>query len=143
MNYFETKVKYRKIDDKTGKEKIVTEKYLLDAVSFTEAETRISEELSKFISGEFVIMDIKRSNITDIFNEFEAEIWFKGKINYISVDESVGREKKITQYMLIMADDIDGAFGNLKHSLSGMVIDYEIESISDSKIIEFYPYKAK
>ena len=65
-NWFECKVSYEKMME-NGMQKKVTEPYLVDALSFTEAESRIIEEIRPFITGEFTITDIKRARISEIF----------------------------------------------------------------------------
>lgn len=138
-NLFECKVKYQKIDEQSGKEKKVTEKYLIDAVSFTEAEARIYKEMESMIRGEFMIMDIKRASFTEIFTN-EGDIWYKGKVTFISVDEKSGKEKKVSNQVLVMANNVDDAFKNIKEGMGTMTVDFVIDSITDSKILDFFPY---
>ena len=144
-NWFECKVKYTKIDDKTGKEKKVTEAYLVDAVSFTEAEERIYNELKQYISGEFTVTGIRKSNYTDIFPFETAECddrWYKCKVTYISVDENAGKEKKVANYMLVIANTVEEASARIKLGLSGMTVDFEIVSVTESPIVDFFKHEA-
>ena len=87
-NWFETKVRYSKMGE-NGTEKMVTEPFLFDALSFTEAESRVIEEITPYITGEFTVSDIKRSKYSEIFfSEAEsAYLWFKGKVTCITIDE--------------------------------------------------------
>ena len=139
-NWFECKVRYTKIDDKTGKEKKVNEPYLVDAISFTEAEARINKELEAYISSEFTVTNIRKANYTDVFTNEDGDRWFRCKVSYISVDEEAGKEKKVSNQMLIMASNVKDAYDKLQDSLSGMTIDYEINSITESPIMDFFPY---
>ena len=56
--WFECKVRYDKTME-TGLLKKTTETYIVEALSFTEAERRFIEEMTPFISGEFTVTDIK------------------------------------------------------------------------------------
>ena len=93
--WFECSIRYEKTME-SGMNKIVTEKYLIDALSFTEAEARIIEEITPFISGEFTVVDIKRANYSELFpcDEEAADRWFKCKLIFITLDEKSGAEKK-------------------------------------------------
>ncbi len=138
--WFECKVKYTKTDENTGKDKKVTEPYLVDAVSFTEAEMRMNEQMSQIISGEFSINDIKRVNYTDVFNYEEGDRWFKCKVTFVDIDQASGKEKKVSNYMLVLADDIDQAYDRLQESLSEMIVPFEVPSIMESPIMDIFPY---
>lgn len=94
-NWFECKIRYEKTME-NGLVKKVTEPYLVDALSFTEAEKRIIEEMTPFISGEFTVSDIKRANYSELFTSSEdaADRWFKCKLFFITLDEKNGTEKK-------------------------------------------------
>lgn len=140
QNLFECKVKYTKIDEQSGKEKKVTETYLIDAVSFTEAESRIYNEMESMISGEFLITGIRKANYTDIFPFDDGDRWFKSKISYVSVDEEGGKEKKISNQILVLAGDVKDAWDKIHESMKGMTVDYEINAIAESPILDFFPY---
>ena len=108
QTWFECKVKYVKIDD-DGRERKVSEVYLVDAVTFTDAETRIIQQLQTMVRGEFVVDNIKKSNIVEIFPYEEGEWWYKAKIAIVTIDENAGKEKKINNYFLVAADVEDEA----------------------------------
>lgn len=139
-NWFECKVKYEKIDEQSGKTKKKTEPYLVDSISFTEAETRITEQMESMISGEFNITNIKRVNYSDVFNYEEGDRWFKCKVVYVDVDEASGKEKKTSNYMLVLADNVDHAYERLHESLADMIIPFEVPSIAESPIMDIFPY---
>ena len=140
QNLFECKVKYAKVDENTGKEKKVTETYLIDAVSFTEAESRLYKEMEMMISGEFIVTGIRKANYTDIFPFDDGDRWFKSKISYVSVDEDAGKEKKVSNQILVLANDVKDAWDKIQESMKGMTVDYEINAISESPILDFFPY---
>lgn len=140
-NYFDCAVKYRKIDEKTGKEKKVTEHYLVDAVSFTEAEERIYREMEHVISGEFSVKDIKHCNYSDIFIG-HGRYLYKAKIFFSSIDETSGSEKKIANYVLASGDSVEYATDNIKQSLlSNLISSFDIISVSKSKIVDYFKYR--
>jgi len=138
--WFECKVKYIKIDENSGREKKVSEPYLVDAVSFTEAENRIYQELEQMIRGEFQVTNIRKANYSDIFPFENSDRWFKCKVSYVSVDEGSGKEKKISNQMLVMGDDLKEAYDNLMASLEGMTIDFDVLGINESPIMDVFPY---
>lgn len=138
--WFECKVKYVKVTE-SGKEQTVTENFLLDAVSFTDAETRITRQMQEMVKGEFSVTDIKKSRIAEVFPYEAGEWWFKATINLVTVDEEAGKEKKLRTQYLIMADDINEALNRLGESLSFMVIPYVISSLAVSTIVDVFPYE--
>lgn len=141
-NYFLVKVKFEKVAQ-DGIIVKVSEQYLIDALSFTEAEARIVEEMTPFISGEFEVSAIKRYKVNEMFFSENADKWFRAKVNFITLDESKGTEKKTAAYMMIQAMDIKEAREALEKGMAGTLADYEPESITETKIIEVFNYKAK
>lgn len=138
--WFECKVKYLKIDETSGREKKVNEPYLVDAVSFTEAENRIHEELEQMIRGDFQVTNIRKANYSDIFPIENADRWFKCKVSYVALDEGAGKEKKVSNQMLVMGNDLKEAYDNLMTSLEGMTIDFDVLGINESPIMDVFPY---
>jgi hypothetical protein len=142
QTWFESKVKYSKVSQ-TGKEQMVTESFLLDAVSYTDAETRIIRKMQEMVKGgEFQIVDIKKSRIAEVFPFENGEWWFKATINLVTVDEEAGKEKKMRTYYLIMADDIREALQRLEESLEFLVIPYVVSALAVSTIVDVFPYEA-
>ena len=139
MNLFETKVRYQKIDE-NGKERKVTEAYLLDAMSFTETESRMIEEMEPFIGDIFSLEAIKRSNITEIYQNEDGDRFYKCKVVFVTLDEEKGKEKKVPNYMLVQANDTQNANDNLLKGLEGIIVDYEIKSIVETNIVDVFPY---
>ena len=141
QTWFECKVKYNKVSE-SGREQMVTENFLLDAVSFTDAETRMIRQMQQMAKGgEFAVTDIKKSRIAEVFPYDTGEWWFKATINLVTVDEEAGKEKKMRTYYLVMADDIKEALERLYESLSYLVIPYVISALSVSTIVDVFPYE--
>ena len=139
QTWFECKVKYVKIDD-DGRERKVSEVYLVDAVTFTDAETRIIKQLQTMVRGEFVVDNIKKSNIVEIFPHEDGEWWYKAKIAIVTIDENAGKEKKINNYFLVAADDIKQALQRLEDGLSYILVPYPTTSLAVCNIVDVFPY---
>ncbi|QZT37762.1 DUF4494 domain-containing protein [Halosquirtibacter xylanolyticus] len=137
--WFECRAKYVKIDE-AGREKKVNEAYLIDAVSFTEAESRIYKELEQMISGEFTVTKIAKTNIVEIIPTEDGDRWFKAKVTFISVDEDSGKEKKVSQHVLVLANDVKQAYERVESGMEGMTVDFEIPNIAESPIMDVFPY---
>jgi len=136
--YFLCKAKYQKQDDQ-GRLKVVSEPYLVDAISFTEAETRMYEELSNLIQGEFFITNIGKSKIIDVFRYDDSDLWHRCKITYM-LEEEGGKEKKITQLFLITAHDVKQAYERMYESLSNMLVSFKVPEIVETPIIEVFEH---
>ena len=142
--WFECKIRYDKTME-NGMNKKVTEPYLVDALSFTEAEARIIEEMSPFISGEFIVSDIKRANDSELFpcDEEAADRWFKCKLLFVTLDEKSGAEKKTSSQVLVQAADLRDAVKKLDEGMKGTMADYQIASVAETPLIDVYPFKAE
>ena len=139
QNWFETKLRYIKVDE-SGRERKVTESFLVDAVSFTDAEARITEQAKQFVRGEFQVKDIKESNVTEIISEQDGEWWYKAKISLITIDEQAGREKKVNNYFLVAANDLKDALNQLEAGLSYFLVPYTTTAIALTQICDVFPY---
>lgn len=142
--WFECKIRYEKVME-NGMNKKVTEPYLVDALSFTEAEARIIEEMTPFISGEFTVSDIKRANYSELFpsEEEAADRWFKCKLVYITLDEKSGAEKRTSTMVLVQAADLRDAVKKLDEGMKGTMADYIIASVSETPLMDVYPYSER
>ena len=142
--WFEVKIRYEKVME-NGMQKKVTEPYLFDALSFTESEGKCIEEMTPFISGEFTVSDLKRANYSEIFfsEEESADRWFKCKLVFITLDEKSGSEKKTSTHVLVQAADLRDAVNKLDEGMKGTMADYQITSVSETAIMDVYPYEAK
>ena len=128
--WFQCTVKYEKTME-NGLQKKVTEPYLVDAISFTEAERRIIEEISPFMAGAFEVSDIKRS----------ADRFFKAKLLFVTLDEKSGKERKTTQQVLIQATDLRNSIKRLDEGMRGSMMDYTIASVQETTIMDVYHYQ--
>ena len=135
--WFECKIRYEK-QMENGTEKKVTEPYLVDALSFTEAEARITEEITPFISGEFQVADIKRANYSEVFfsDDTSSDIWFKIKLMFVSLDEKSGNEKKTASLVLVQAKDMRDAIKKLDQKMKGSMADYIISAMQETAIMD-------
>lgn len=140
-NWFESKVRYEKTME-NGKVKKVVEPYLVDALSFTEAEARTIEEVTPFISGEFSIMAIKRAAYDETFLG-DGDRYFKCRIAFVTLDEKTGAEKKIKSSMLVQANGLQEAKDCLVEQLKTTMTDYTIEMVKETDIVDVYPYAVK
>ena len=125
-----------------GLQKKVTEGYVVDALSFTEAEQRIMEELSSYISGEFTIKDIKIAPYKEIFfaDMDSADRWYKAKLQFITIDEKTAKEKRSSINYLVNAGTLNGAVKNIEEIMGGTMIDYVIASIAETPLMDVYEY---
>ncbi len=139
QTWYECKVKYKKIDQ-TGHERNVNDNYLLDAVSFTDAEARIYYHIQQIVRGDFQVTNIKKSAISEILPTENGEWWYKAKISMITIDEEAGKEKKVNNFVLVMADNIVEALKKLEEGLSYLLIPYVVTAIQLSNIADVFPY---
>lgn len=142
--YFECKIRYEKVME-NGMNKKITEPYLIDALSFTEAENNIIEEMTPFISGEFAVSDIKRAAYSELFfsDDEDDDKWYKCKLYFITLDEKTGAEKKTATNILVQASDLRKAIKNLDNGMKGTMADYTIASVTETAIVDVFKYEAK
>lgn len=140
--WFECKIRYEKTME-DGMTKKVTENYTVDALSFSEAEERITEEMSSYISGEFAIADIKIAPYKEIFfaDSDAADKWYKAKLAFITIDEKTSKEKKSAVLYLVNAGSVSAAVKNLDEVMGGTMIDYEIIAVQETTLIDVFEYK--
>ena len=142
-DWFECKVRYDKTLE-TGLLKKVTESYLVDALSFTEAEERFLQEIEPMMSGEYSVSDIKRAKISELFESIDTtdDKWYKAQVAYIAYDEKKGVEKRTNQIMLIQAKDLRVAVQNLDKGMQGTMGDWDIISIAETPIMDIFKFTA-
>lgn len=138
-NWFTVKVKYTKSID-NGTFKRVSEPYLIAAMTFSDAEARIYEELGSVIRGEFMVVGIARTELHDIFAYDDAESWFKCKVRYDNFDADSEKAKKVNQNFLVAAHSVKEAYERIQESLATLMVDFEIPSIIASPIVDIFPY---
>ena len=142
--WFECKIRYEKTLE-NGAIKKVTEPYLVDAMSFTEAEARIIQEMSPFMSGEWSVADIKRANYSELFSceEEAADKWFKVKMVTTIIDEKKQVEKKVSTWKLVQASDLRDAVKKLDEAMKGSLADYELSQVAETAIMDVFFYQEK
>ena len=139
--WFECKIAYEKVME-DGLQKKVSESYVVDALSFTEAEKRIMEDMSSYISGEFTIKDIKIAPYKEIFfsDEELADRWYKAKLEFITIGEKTEKEKRSAVNYLVQAGTLKGAVGNIESVMGTTMIDYVIASVTETKLMDVFEY---
>ena len=139
--WFECKIAYEKTME-DGLQKKVKENYVVDALSFTEAENRITEEMSSYISGEFDVEDIKRATYKEIFfsDEELADRWYRAKLQFITIDEKSEKEKRSNVYYLVQAGTLKGAVANIESVMGTTMVDYVIASVGETQLMDVYEY---
>jgi len=137
--WYECNVKFRKTTE-NGSQKVVTESYLVDALSYTEAESRINEEMAKYISEEFKVTNIRVTNYSEIHAFDDSNDWFKSKVSLIAYDEETGKERKSNFYLLIQANDPKEAYEGTLQAMKNTMGEFLITSVSQTKIVNVFPY---
>ena len=137
--WYSCKVRHNKEAD-DGMLKQVTEAFLLDAVTYTEAETRVNEIVARDISGEFSVTQIAKTNIAEVINYEDADVWYKCKVTYSTVDGDSEKEVKINTYLLVCAQHLKEAYERIEKHFEGMLVPYDIPSIAQTNFVEVYPY---
>lgn len=134
--WFETRVRYQKTME-DGCEKNVTEKYVVDALSVTEAESRINEEISLY-GSDFCVLGVTKASYAEIlFSENDDDDnWYKCKISIITIDEKTFREKRTNINYLIQAKSLEGALKNAKELMKDTASDYDIVGLNETKIVD-------
>ena len=138
---FECKIKYNKVLE-DGKEKMVTEKYLVSAMSFTEAEANFIKEITPYISGEFFIDDISRADYSELFlsEDESADKYYDAKLAFITLDEKSGKEKKTNVNMLVRASDMRDAMNKLDEGMKGSMCDYQSVKLQENSLVDVFIY---
>lgn len=136
-NWFECKVRYDKMME-NGVVKKVNEPYLVDALSFTEAESRIIKEQTPFISGDFSVSAVKRTKISEIFRDDTADKWYLAKVAFITIDEKTGAEKRSVSQILVAGSDFKNAYDNFVDGMKGTLGDYELVSLNETPLMDVY-----
>lgn len=138
--WIETKLRYDKVME-NGAVKKVTEAYLVDALSFTEAEARITEEITPYISGEFEVKAVKKEKINEVIGDKDSGRYYLAKVGYITIDEKSGSEKTAESHLLVGEEDFQTAYGTLLDELRKSVSDWKIISLAETAILDVFPVK--
>ncbi|NJM93641.1 MAG: DUF4494 domain-containing protein [Cytophagales bacterium] len=127
-------------EDNNGHLKTVTDAYLVDALTFTEAESRIYGEMEQVVRGEFIVKAITKSNFTDIFRYSDSEVWHKCKVAYVVSDADSGKEKTVKNMMLVTADDVRTAYERMVECVKNMLVSFRVIEVAESPIVEVFEY---
>ena len=143
-NYFEVGVRYDKTME-DGLTRRITENYLLEAISFTEAEARITEQMTEYVSGDFRVVTEKITNIAEVVTteDYSADKFYKAKHNIISINEKTGKEKKTPQYIIIQAANVEDARNRHEQHVKDWLTDVVLEAISETKYLDYFPFNRK
>ncbi|MCQ2203181.1 MAG: DUF4494 domain-containing protein [Bacteroidales bacterium] len=139
LTLFECKIRYMKPDERSGKDKRVTEAYLFDAITYTEAEERVYKEMPQYISGEFAIASIRKAKYAEVLPSDDGDRWYKVKISFLMVDEASGREKRVSQMILVLASDVKDAVDKTIAGMNGDTDDFEVNMVMETAIMDFFP----
>ena len=141
--WFECKIKYEKVME-DGLQKQVVEQYVVDALSFAEAEQRITEEMSQYISGEFEVADVKKAAYKEVFFDDDnaaSDRWYKAKLDFITIDERTEKEKRSRVTYLVQATNLNRAMKNVDTVMGGTMIDYVVASVAETTLMDVFEYK--
>ena len=136
-NWFECKVRYDKTQENCSIKK-VTEPYLVDALSITEAVARMTEEMTPFVSGEFLVSSAKSTKIAEIFWDDSADKWYLVKVAFITIDEKTAAEKRSVSQILVAGSSFKGAYDNFMENMQSTMADFEIVSITETLYMDVY-----
>ena len=142
--WFECKIRYDKTMD-DGKIRKVTETYMVDALTFTDAEKRILEEMEPYMSGEYEVAGIRKARIVELMasNDANDDRWYRVKVAFITIDEKTDAEKRSNSTMLVQARDLKTAVANVEHGMAGTMVDYVLVSVNETAILDVFTYEKK
>lgn len=136
--FFSAKVKYQKIDEH-GKQVRANETYLVEAINFTEAETRIFEIMEQYGNGDIIVSGITKSNLSEIVNYEDGQYWFQAKVTWEDFDEKSARVSKVVNHMLVAANNVKQCYDRVESHLESMMVPFEIPAISLSSLLDVFP----
>lgn len=136
--WIETKLRYDKVME-NGAVKKVNESYLVDALSFAEAEARIIKEMRPYIDGDFTVEAVKKAKIAEVLGSDTASRWWKVRVAFITINERTGTEKRDLTDFLVSGEDIEDALSTFKQNMKGTLADYEVTAITETAIIDIFP----
>lgn len=143
-NWFEVGIRYQKTQE-DGSEKSVTEKYAIDALSFTEGESAITEEMADYISGEFKVKSMQEASYREVFfsDKDDDDCWYKAKLQFISYDDKTNKEKRSNVTYLVQAKSMHRAINNIDEVMGKTLIDYEIIGLSKTNVYDVFEHKTE
>ena len=138
QTWFSCKVKYQKIDEH-GKQVRANETYLVEAINFTEAETRIFEMMEQYGNGDIMVSGISKTNFSEIVNYEDGQYWYKAKVTWEDFSEDSGKVSKITNYLLVAANSVKQTFDRVEETMANMMVPRDIPAISLSPVLDVFP----
>ena len=140
-DWFEVSLRYRKISE-DGREKSVTEQYVVDSISFSEAEERILKEMEQFIRGDYSVKAIKKVAYKEVFftNDGEGDKWYKARLQFIIIDENTGKEKRSNVIYLVQSSSLNAVCKSIDEIMDGSFFDYESMSVQETKILDVFKH---
>lgn len=143
-NWFEVGIRYQKTQE-DGSEKSVTEKYAIDALSFTEGESAITEEMASYISGEFKVKSMQEASYREVFfsDKDDDDCFYKAKLQFISYDDKTNKEKRSNVTYLVQAKSMHRAISNIDEVMGKTMINYEIIGLSKTNVYDVFEHKTK
>lgn len=137
--WYSCKVKYQKIDQH-GHHVKAADIYLIEAISYSDAETRLYEIMEQLVRVEFQVVAISKANFEDIINTEDGDDWYKIKASALSFDEDSGKERKIISFYLISASSIGESLEKINVYLNDSINDYVVQSIAITTINDVFPF---
>lgn len=143
-SWFETKIKYQKMQE-DGTEKVVTEYYIVEAMSCTAAEASVIEEITAYCSGDMSVPSIKEANFNEIFfsDIADEDKWYAAKLQFITIDDKSDKEKRSNVNYLVQAKSIARALRYVDEVMGKTMIDYDIVGINETKIYDVFEHKSE
>lgn len=138
QTWFSCKVKYQKIDEH-GKQIRANETYLVEAINFTEAETRIFEMMEQYGNGDIIVSGISKTNFSEIINYEDGQYWYKAKVTWEDVSDDSGKISKITNYLLVAANSVLQTYERVEEAMESMMVPIDIPAISLSPVMDVFP----
>lgn len=143
-NFIETKVSCDKVME-NGLTRRVKETYFVEALNFTEAETRTIEEVAPLINGDFSVVAARRSSISEVFfsDDLNANRWYKVKICFLVLDEKSGMEKTTASTKLVQASDVLDAVKKFDMGMQGSMLGYRIVKVEETQVEDVFTLVSK
>ena len=138
QTWFSCKVKYQKIDEH-GKQNRANETYLVEAINFTEAETRIFEMMEQYGNGDIMVTGISKTSFSEIVNYDDGQYWYKAKVTWEDMEESSGKVSRVTNHFLVAANSVKQTYERIEQNLETLMVPFEIPAISISPILDVFP----
>ena len=141
--WIETNVKYQKTME-DGSEKVVSELYVVDALSFTEAESAIIDEMSVYVSGEMKVNALRKASYNEVFfsDADDDDFWFKAQLQFITIDEKTEKEKRSNVRYLVQANSLARALRYIDEVMGKTMIDYDVIGLTKTHVYDVFEHHA-